>query len=53
MEAVDIPPDAAMLDFAARHKITAKTESAPLEEAQAAVQKVRTGEARYRIVLNI
>ena len=42
-----------MLDFAARHKITAKTESAPLEEAQAAVQKVRTGEARYRIVLNI
>jgi uncharacterized zinc-type alcohol dehydrogenase-like protein len=40
-----------MLDFAARHKIAARTHVRPLAEADAAFDEVRRGRARYRIVL--
>jgi uncharacterized zinc-type alcohol dehydrogenase-like protein len=40
-----------MLDFAARHHIQAKTEIVSMSEANAAVDKVRMGKARYRMVL--
>jgi uncharacterized zinc-type alcohol dehydrogenase-like protein len=40
-----------MLAFAARHGIRAQTESVPLNEANAAVEKVRSNRARYRMVL--
>jgi D-arabinose 1-dehydrogenase-like Zn-dependent alcohol dehydrogenase len=40
-----------MLDFAAAHRIAADVETMPLQEANAAVQRVRENQARYRIVL--
>jgi uncharacterized zinc-type alcohol dehydrogenase-like protein len=40
-----------MLDFAARHEIAAKTLVRPLAKADAALDEVRQGRARYRIVL--
>jgi uncharacterized zinc-type alcohol dehydrogenase-like protein len=40
-----------MLDFAARHGIEAKTEVVPMSEANAAIEKVRSNRARYRMVL--
>ena len=42
---------AEMLDFAARHGITAKTEVVPMAEVNAAIEKVRANRARYRMVL--
>jgi uncharacterized zinc-type alcohol dehydrogenase-like protein len=41
-----------MLAFAARHKIGAQIETAPLAEAQSAVEKVRKNSVRYRMVLS-
>lgn len=41
-----------MLDFAARHGIRAQAEVLPFQKANEAVQKVRRGEARFRIVLS-
>ncbi|MGZ4905002.1 MAG: NAD(P)-dependent alcohol dehydrogenase [Halobacteriota archaeon] len=40
-----------MLSFAARHHVEAQTELVRLADVNAAVQRVRNGEARYRIVL--
>lgn len=40
-----------MLQFAERHGIHAKTELAPMSEVNAAVEKVRKGQARYRMVV--
>jgi alcohol/geraniol dehydrogenase (NADP+) len=40
-----------MLDFAARHGIGAQTEVVPMGEVNAAIEKVRTNRARYRMVL--
>ncbi|MBN1213555.1 MAG: NAD(P)-dependent alcohol dehydrogenase [candidate division Zixibacteria bacterium] len=40
-----------MLQFAARHKIMAKTEVLPMAEVNTAIQKVRDNKARYRMVL--
>jgi alcohol/geraniol dehydrogenase (NADP+) len=40
-----------MLDFAARHGVAAKTHVRPLAKADAALDEVRKGRARYRIVL--
>ena len=40
-----------MLEFAARHKVTAQTEVVPMAEVNAALEKVRRNEARYRMVL--
>jgi uncharacterized zinc-type alcohol dehydrogenase-like protein len=40
-----------MLDFAARHGVAAKTHVRPLAKADAALDEVRQGRARYRIVL--
>jgi alcohol/geraniol dehydrogenase (NADP+) len=40
-----------MLDFAARHGIAAQTEEFPLAEVNAALDHLRAGKARYRIVL--
>lgn len=42
---------AEMLEFAARHGITAKTEVLPLAEVNTALDKVRSNRARYRMVL--
>ncbi len=42
-----------MLEFAARHDIKAKTELEPFERINEAVEKVRSGKARYRVVLEI
>ncbi len=40
-----------MIDFAARHGIEAKTETFRMSEANAALDHLRAGKARYRIVL--
>ncbi len=40
-----------MLDFCARHGIAAQTESFPMSEVNAALDHLRAGKARYRIVL--
>lgn len=40
-----------MLDFAARHQIQAQTEIASMAEVNAAVERVRKNQARYRMVL--
>ncbi|HVP11316.1 MAG TPA: NAD(P)-dependent alcohol dehydrogenase [Phycisphaerae bacterium] len=40
-----------MLEFAARHGIGAQTEVVPMSEVNAAINKVRTNRARYRMVL--
>ena len=41
-----------MLDFAALHGVEAKTEVVPMSEANAAIEKVRSNGARYRMVLS-
>jgi len=40
-----------MLKFAAKHKIKARAEVFPLSQVNAAIKKVRTNKARYRMVL--
>jgi uncharacterized zinc-type alcohol dehydrogenase-like protein len=40
-----------MLEFAGRHNIGAVVEVVPLAQANAAIEKVRAGRARYRMVL--
>jgi uncharacterized zinc-type alcohol dehydrogenase-like protein len=40
-----------MLEFAARHDTKAQIETTPLSEVNAAIETVRNGKARYRIVL--
>ncbi|OFZ56286.1 MAG: alcohol dehydrogenase [Bdellovibrionales bacterium RIFOXYC1_FULL_54_43] len=40
-----------MLEFAARHKIQAKVQTIPMSEANKAIDKVRSNQARYRMVL--
>lgn len=40
-----------MLAFAARHGVTCKTETMPIAQVNAALDKVRANKARYRIVL--
>ncbi|MFQ5772442.1 MAG: NAD(P)-dependent alcohol dehydrogenase [bacterium] len=40
-----------MLEFCARHHIKAKTEILPMSEVNTAIDKVRNGKARYRMVL--
>jgi uncharacterized zinc-type alcohol dehydrogenase-like protein len=40
-----------MLEFSARHGVKAKTELLPMSEVNAAIKKVRSGKARYRMVL--
>lgn len=42
-----------MLGFAARHGIRAAIERVPMAQVNAAVDKVRTGKARYRVVLEV
>ncbi len=42
----------AMLDFAARHAIAPQTEHFPMREVNAALEHLRAGKARYRIVLD-
>ncbi len=42
---------AEMLEFAARHKIVARTEAVPMDQVNNAITKVRQGKARYRMVL--
>ncbi len=42
-----------MLDFAARHHIEAQTEVFPLEQVNAALDKVRQNKVRYRMVLEV
>lgn len=43
---------AAMLEFAARHGIAPQVEHFPMREANAALEHLRAGKARYRIVLD-
>ena len=40
-----------MVEFAARHKIAPVTEESPMSKANDALQHLRDGKARYRIVL--
>ena len=40
-----------MLDLAARHGIAAKTEVMPMAKADAALDRTRRNQARYRMVL--
>ena len=42
-----------MLDFAARHGITAQTEEMPLARVNEALDRVRRNQARYRMVLRM
>lgn len=42
-----------MLEFAARHRIQARTEVMPLSRVNEAVQRVRDNQARYRMVLTM
>jgi uncharacterized zinc-type alcohol dehydrogenase-like protein len=42
---------ATMLDFCARHKIAPVTEHFPMSKANDAIQHLRDGKARYRVVL--
>jgi len=42
---------AEMLEFAARHKIEAQTETLPMRDVNAAFARLRANKARYRIVL--
>ena len=42
-----------MLDFAARHRIAPVTEHFPLGEVNAALDHLRAGRARYRVVLDV
>jgi uncharacterized zinc-type alcohol dehydrogenase-like protein len=41
-----------LLDFAARHQILPRTEHFPMSEVNRAVQRLRSGQARYRVVLD-
>lgn len=43
---------AQMLDFCARHEIAAVTEHFPMERANEALDHLRSGKARYRVVLD-
>lgn len=43
---------AEMLDFAARHNITPKTEHFPMSQINEAFEHLKAGKARYRIVLD-
>ena len=43
---------ASMLDFAARHRISPVTEHFPMDQVNTALDRLRSGEARYRIVLD-
>lgn len=43
---------ATMLDFAARHNITPKTEHFPMSQINEAFEHLKAGKARYRIVLD-
>lgn len=40
-----------MLDFSARHGVVAQTEAVPFDQINAALDRVRRNEARYRVVL--
>jgi uncharacterized zinc-type alcohol dehydrogenase-like protein len=40
-----------MLQFAARHGITAQTETVPMAQVNAAIDRVRSNQVRYRMVL--
>jgi uncharacterized zinc-type alcohol dehydrogenase-like protein len=40
-----------MLEFAARHDIAPTTETFPMSQANDAIEHLRSGKARYRIVL--
>ncbi len=40
-----------MLDFAARHGVKAQIERFPMREVNQALDRLRSGQARYRIVL--
>jgi uncharacterized zinc-type alcohol dehydrogenase-like protein len=40
-----------MLEFAARHDIAPTTETFPMSQANAAIEHLRSGKARYRVVL--
>ena len=42
----------AMLEFAARHHITPKTEHFPMDKINEAFEHLAAGKARYRIVLD-
>jgi uncharacterized zinc-type alcohol dehydrogenase-like protein len=42
---------AAMLDFAARHNIIAMTETFPFTDINKAIERTRSGKARWRVVL--
>jgi uncharacterized zinc-type alcohol dehydrogenase-like protein len=42
----------AMLDFAARHQVAPQTEHFPMSQVNAAMNHLRDGKARYRIVLD-
>jgi uncharacterized zinc-type alcohol dehydrogenase-like protein len=42
----------AMLDFAARHKITPQVEHFPMSKVNDAVEHLANGKARYRVVLD-
>jgi len=43
---------ARMLDFAARHQITAQVERFPMARVNDAIEHLRSGKARYRVVLD-
>ena len=43
---------ARMLDFAARHDIKPVIETYPMEQVNDAMERLRSGQARYRIVLS-
>ncbi|MBA3537143.1 MAG: hypothetical protein H0T84_11125 [Tatlockia sp.] len=42
-----------MLSFAALHGIEAQVEVVPLSEVNAAIEKVRSNQARYRMVVEM
>ena len=52
-EIADRATIAEMLRFAARHRIAPVVERMPLAEVNAAVERVRRNEARYRMVLDV
>ena len=43
---------ARMLDFAARHEIAPVTEHFPMSRVNEALDRLRSGDARYRVVLD-
>jgi len=52
-EIADRATVAEMLAFAARHRVTPIVERAPLEQVNAAIDRVRRNEVRYRMVLDV